>query len=229
MQGNDDEAWQRALAAHGLSLIRTDAMSRGIAAARQFEPGAILLRCAPAASVLSMPSTPTHCHSCFAASEKLKRCSGCGHARYCCTEHQRAAWPMHRSQCRVLKHTRPSVPGTSILLCARLLDLARDDPAASPSAGLTEGDASTSGIRAVFSLSSQLNSSNAERRAEYAHQAAMLCALLAEALPDRTAPSVSPSGSHLASHIASSTLIALTHPSFPCRPHVSRSIWPLSS
>ena len=70
-----------------------------------------------------------------------------------------------------------------MLLCARLLDLAYKDSAATPSAGLA------SGMRGVRSLSSQLNASSAERRAEYAHQAAMLCGLLAEALPDRT-PSV---------------------------------------
>ena len=178
-----DSELGEALAAHGLAMVRDDASGRGVVAARSFEAGAVLLRCSPAASVLSSAASETHCHHSLVASEKLKRCSSCGYARYSSMDNQRAAWPAHRSECAMLKRTRPNVPGATMLLCARLLDLAYKDSASTPSAGLA------SGMRGVRSLSSQLNASSAERRAEYAHQAAMLCGLISEALPDRT-PSV---------------------------------------
>lgn len=190
-----DACWTSALATHGLALVRSAESGRGLAAARPFAVGEVVLRAAPAAVVLSAQEAAGRCHHCLSVSGQLKRCSGCGHARYCCTQHQRDAWRVHRAECRMLKHTRPRVPGPSMLLCARLLDLAHSDPtaAASPASDgddATVGVADGSSMRAVRALTSQLDASGAERQAEYAHQAAMLCGLIGEALSDRAAPSV---------------------------------------
>ena len=35
----------------------------------------------------------------LAAGEKLRSCSGCGAARYCSSECQKAAWPGHKKEC----------------------------------------------------------------------------------------------------------------------------------
>ena len=175
-----DVKWSRALNQFGLQLSRCH--GRGIRVARRFEPGNVLLKARPVAAVVA-PGV-SRCHHCVCMSAQLKRCGHCGHARYCSAGCQKAAWASHRNECRVLQRTMPHVPGTSMLLLARLLDLAHADA----SANTVEAAAWPSSIGATLCLSSHLDKLSPTRAQEFAAQAAMLRGLLAEAQPERPAP-----------------------------------------
>ena len=180
------EAVVEALGRSGLAISHSEtSIGRGIVAARSFSAGEVLLRANPAAVVVQAEDAARRCHHCLQlAASQLKRCSACGHARYCSVAHQREAWKTHRCECRILQHTKPRVPGTSVRLLARLLDLAHAD------AQEAERDASaTESLSAVRCLVSNLDLLSAARAREFGEQAAMLCGLLAEAHPQRPPPS----------------------------------------
>ena len=215
---NDDDEWAAALAPFGLRLTRNEVSGRGLVADRAFAPGDVLMSAPAASAVLLADCASTHCHHCHVAAlgssaaappVSLKVCSACKYARYCCAAHQRAAWPAHKSECKMLQHTKPRVPGPSILLLARLLDSgcaavgsdggegyeggvggkvaegameAPQEAAQVASSGKANGAASVRGVR---SLGSNLSTLEPPRRAELAAQSAMLLSLLGEALPDR--------------------------------------------
>ena len=93
-----DRAWAMALEGSGVRLSRSNSMGRGLVAARDARPGDVLLRAPAASAVLLGGCSGSHCHHCLQAMPSLKVCSACKHARYCCAEHQRAAWTAHRSE-----------------------------------------------------------------------------------------------------------------------------------
>ena len=199
----DDKHWASALLPFGMQLVRAAASGRGVAAARSFAPGDVLLRAPAVAAVPTAECAFTHCHHCLKPAEALKICSACKYARYCCVAHQRAAWPAHKAECRMLKRTRPRVPGPSVLLLARLLDLVggasgEGGAAAGSVGGASGGGASGSdgvaewmeSLACVRSLDAHLDHMSSSQYAELASQSAMLCGLLAEVSPpDKPPPS----------------------------------------
>jgi hypothetical protein len=82
----------------------------------------------------------------------------------------------------MLKKTKPRIPGPTMLLLARLLDLEQPETAAAAAAAWSVGAA------AVRSLHSPLDRMPAARRGELEGQAAMLCTLLGDAFPSRRPP-----------------------------------------
>ena len=181
-------AFEPALSIAGLQVTVSDVHGHGLAAARSFRQGEVLLEASPAAVVLGAGTPRCHHCLCDATRRKLKRCTSCGHAMYCSAECQKAAWKAHhRHECKLLQHTKPHMPGVSMLLLARLLELAReDDEASEPPAAA----AWASSIRAVRCLASNLDRVSPTRAQEFAAQAAMLGGLLSEAQPKRVAPPI---------------------------------------
>lgn len=186
----EDATWEAALAPQGLTLLRRDRVQRGVKTMRKFAPGEVVLRATAAAMTLTNESSTTHCHHCVRPSGELMRCSACGFARYSSAANQRAAWASHKHECAMLKRTRPRVPGPTVRMLIRLLNLIdNDDGHATPRAPETAA-AWAAGLGGVRSLHAHLESLPPSRASELQNQAAMLCGLQAEVYPSRAAPSV---------------------------------------
>ncbi|GFR52583.1 hypothetical protein Agub_g15176, partial [Astrephomene gubernaculifera] len=106
----------------GFAVRHAPGKGRHLIAARSFSPGAVILQQAPYAAVLTDNHTPGYCDYCFRYCERPLRCSRSKLARYCCKEHQRAAWVAgYKTECEALVRCAPRVPPPTVRLAARIL------------------------------------------------------------------------------------------------------------
>lgn len=64
----------------------------------------------------------SRCDGCARPCERPLRCSRCKLARYCCADHQRAAWGAgHKEECAALAACAPRVPPPTVRMLARAL------------------------------------------------------------------------------------------------------------
>ncbi|CAD6189747.1 unnamed protein product [Caenorhabditis auriculariae] len=79
----------------------------------------------PFATQVSNPKVDLFCAQCLrgsSAGESLLRCSGCNFARYCSKECQKAAWLVHKPECRRLKAVFPNLPLTEVFFLSKIID-----------------------------------------------------------------------------------------------------------
>jgi SET and MYND domain-containing protein len=86
-------------------------------------PGQVLLKQAPYQAVLYEEQIATRCDYCYGTARpghNLLKCSRSKLARYCCREHQQAAWAAgYKQECQALVSFSPKVPPATIRLAAR--------------------------------------------------------------------------------------------------------------
>ena len=169
--------WAAALEPFGLCLMDDGnevGGGRGLSTAVAVRAGQELLRVPPSAAVVDATRASSLCHFCFEeAAVPLLRCSGCHFACYCSARHQKSAWAEHKLECRMLRHTAPRVPGTTIRLLGRVLRLVSGQIDTGTEASGTEAETSVPsdplrrvcGAAGVLSLRSQF-----ERQAESQQQ-----------------------------------------------------------
>ncbi|KXZ48781.1 hypothetical protein GPECTOR_25g365 [Gonium pectorale] len=106
----------------GFAIRWDPAKGRHLVATRPLQPGSLLLQQSPYAAVLNDDATPGHCDHCFRPCARPLRCSRSRLARYCCKEHQRAAWAAgYKTECEALVRCAPRVPPPTVRLAARIL------------------------------------------------------------------------------------------------------------
>lgn len=107
------------------SVAQSEALGRHLVAARDIQPGQVVVAQDPYVAVLYDEQVPARCDYCFKTAQQgatLLRCSRSRHARYCSREHQAAAWQAgYKWECQALVAHAPRVPPPTIRLAARAL------------------------------------------------------------------------------------------------------------
>lgn len=67
---------------------------------------------------LGLPFSTCYKESCLVRSN-LMRCGGCRAVMYCTPQHQRADWPRHKNQCRLIKPAREELAAAEAALRAK--------------------------------------------------------------------------------------------------------------
>ena len=107
------------------SIAQSETLGRHLVAARDIQPGQVVVAQDPYVAVLYDEQVPTRCDYCFKTAQQgatLLRCSRSRHARYCSREHQAAAWQAsYKWECQALVAHAPRIPPPTIRLAARAL------------------------------------------------------------------------------------------------------------
>ncbi|GAX79165.1 hypothetical protein CEUSTIGMA_g6605.t1 [Chlamydomonas eustigma] len=98
-------------------------LGRHLICTNHVRPGQVLLQQAPYQAVLYDDQIAIRCDYCYGTARpehRLLKCSRSKFARYCCRDHQQAAWGNgYKQECQALVSFSPKVPPATIRLAAR--------------------------------------------------------------------------------------------------------------
>eukprot|EP00884_Botryococcus_braunii_P005537 jgi/Botrbrau1/14985/Bobra.0018s0085.1 len=107
---------------------------RCMIAADNWTVGETIISVAPYAAVLYGEQADIRCHHSFQIPNTRLRCGGCKFAKYKDKTAQKAAWAVHKAECRALQGCAPRIPPATIRLAAHVFwRRAREEKAASTS------------------------------------------------------------------------------------------------